>query len=77
MPKIVDHEHRRQQLVEAAWRVINRVGIDNMTIREIAIEVRLLHRLPRPLLRLEGRHPALGAGACRQRDPRTPAADPS
>lgn len=38
MPKIVDHEHRRQQLVEAAWRVINRVGIDNMTIREIAIE---------------------------------------
>ena len=38
MPKIVDHEHRRQQLVEAAWRVINRVGIDNMTIREIAVE---------------------------------------
>ncbi|CAN5429478.1 TetR/AcrR family transcriptional regulator [soil metagenome] len=38
VPKIVDHEHRRQQLVEAAWRVINRVGIDNMTIREIATE---------------------------------------
>ncbi len=38
LPKIVDHECRRQELVEAAWRVITRVGIDNVTIREIAIE---------------------------------------
>jgi AcrR family transcriptional regulator len=38
VPKIVDHERRRQELVEAAWRVISRVGIDNVTIREIAIE---------------------------------------
>ncbi len=38
MPKIVDHEVRRQELVEAAWRVINRVGIDATTIREIAAE---------------------------------------
>ena len=38
LPKIVDHECRRQELVEAAWRVITRVGIDNVTIREIATE---------------------------------------
>ncbi len=38
MPKIVDHEHRRQELVEAVWRVIGRVGIDGVTIREIAVE---------------------------------------
>lgn len=38
MPKVVDHEERRQQLVEAAWRVINRVGLERTTIREIAAE---------------------------------------
>jgi AcrR family transcriptional regulator len=38
LPKIVDHECRQQELVEAAWRVITRVGIDNVTIREIAVE---------------------------------------
>ena len=38
VPKIVDHEHRRQELVEAVWRVIGRVGIDGVTIREIAVE---------------------------------------
>lgn len=38
MPKIVDHEQRRQQLVEAVWRVINRRGLDNTTVREIALE---------------------------------------
>lgn len=38
MPKIVDHEGRRQELVEAAWRVINRVGLERTTIREIALE---------------------------------------
>ena len=38
LPKIVDHECRRQELVEAAWRVITRAGIDNVTVREIAIE---------------------------------------
>jgi AcrR family transcriptional regulator len=38
VPKIVDRERRRQELVEAAWRVINRVGLENTTIREIATE---------------------------------------
>ena len=38
VPKIVDHERRRQELVEAAWRVINRIGLEHTTIREIATE---------------------------------------
>jgi AcrR family transcriptional regulator len=38
VPKIVDHEERRQQLVEAVWRVINRRGLENTTVREIALE---------------------------------------
>jgi AcrR family transcriptional regulator len=38
VPKIVDHEERRQQLVEAVWRVINRCGLEKTTVREIALE---------------------------------------
>lgn len=38
MPKIVDHEKRRQELVEAAWRVIARLGLDSVTVRDIAEE---------------------------------------
>ena len=38
MPKIVDHDQRRQVLVEAAWRCIARDGIDNVTVRDIARE---------------------------------------
>ena len=38
MPKIVDHEERRQQLVEAAWRCIDRLGLESVTVREIAKE---------------------------------------
>ncbi len=38
MPKIVNHEERRQVLVEAAWRVIARLGIEHTTTREIARE---------------------------------------
>jgi AcrR family transcriptional regulator len=38
VPKIVDHEQRRQELVEAAWRVINRRGLEGTTVREIAGE---------------------------------------
>lgn len=36
MPKIVDHDSRRLGLVEVAWRVIARDGIDHATMREIA-----------------------------------------
>ena len=38
MPKIVDHDERRQELVEATWRVIARTGIVGVTTREIARE---------------------------------------
>jgi AcrR family transcriptional regulator len=38
MPKKVDHDERREELVLAAWRVIAARGIDEVTIREIARE---------------------------------------
>jgi AcrR family transcriptional regulator len=38
MPKIVDHEQRRQEVLAATWRVIARVGLDATTIRRIADE---------------------------------------
>lgn len=38
MPKIVDHEKRRLELVEATWRIIARRGIEGATMREIATE---------------------------------------
>ncbi|HLI44337.1 MAG TPA: TetR/AcrR family transcriptional regulator [Acidimicrobiales bacterium] len=38
MPKIVDHEDRRRELAEAAWRVIIKYGLDGTTTRLIAKE---------------------------------------
>ncbi|MFH5877447.1 TetR/AcrR family transcriptional regulator [Arthrobacter sp. NA-172] len=38
MPKIVDHEKRRLELVEATWRIIATRGIEGATMREIALE---------------------------------------
>jgi AcrR family transcriptional regulator len=38
VPKIVDHDLRRQELVFATWRVIARTGIIGVTTREIARE---------------------------------------
>jgi AcrR family transcriptional regulator len=38
MPKKVDHDARREELVLAAWRVIAAQGIDEVTIRDIARE---------------------------------------
>jgi AcrR family transcriptional regulator len=38
VPKIVDHEARREELVEATWRVIARDGMIGATMREIARE---------------------------------------
>ena len=40
MPKIVDHERRRRDVVNAAWRVINRIGLENATMRAIAREAK-------------------------------------
>ncbi len=38
MPKIVDHDQRRLELVDATWRIIARHGIEGATMREIALE---------------------------------------
>ncbi len=38
MPKDVDHDERREELIEAVWRVIARDGMERTTIRTIAAE---------------------------------------
>lgn len=38
MPKLVDHDQRRREIVQAAWRLIARGGFEAMTMREIAAE---------------------------------------
>lgn len=36
MPKIVDHDTRRREIVEASWKVIAGEGLDGLTMRKIA-----------------------------------------
>jgi AcrR family transcriptional regulator len=38
VPKIVNHDQRRLELVDATWRIIARHGIEGATMREIATE---------------------------------------
>lgn len=38
MPKIVDHEARRAEIVAALWRVIRRDGISGTSVRTVAAE---------------------------------------
>jgi AcrR family transcriptional regulator len=38
VPKIVDHDERRLELVDATWRIIARHGLEGATMREIATE---------------------------------------
>ena len=38
MPKVVDHNERRERIAEAAWRVIEREGPDGANLRRIARE---------------------------------------
>lgn len=38
MPKIVDHDSRRVELAEAAWRIIRTKGIDEVSVRNVAEE---------------------------------------
>ena len=38
MPKLVDNDQRREEVAEAAWRVIGRDGLEGATLREIARE---------------------------------------
>jgi AcrR family transcriptional regulator len=38
VPKVVDHEERRERIAEAAWRVIEREGPEGANLRRIARE---------------------------------------
>lgn len=38
MPRIVDHEQRREDLAQAVWRVIRRDGVDGASVRKVAQE---------------------------------------
>ncbi len=38
MPKIVDHEKRREEVLQATWRVVTAVGLHEATTRRIAKE---------------------------------------
>jgi AcrR family transcriptional regulator len=38
MPRVVNHKERREEIVEAAWRVIEREGLAGADLREIARE---------------------------------------
>ncbi len=50
MPKVVDWDARRDEVLAATWRVIARHGLAGTTVRKIAREARLLGRCARPLL---------------------------
>lgn len=38
MPKIVDHQERRQKIVEAVFRVLGDRGVDGVSLRDVANE---------------------------------------
>jgi AcrR family transcriptional regulator len=48
VPKIVDHDERRLELVDATWRIIARLGIEGATMREIALEAGFANGALRP-----------------------------
>ena len=41
MPKIVDHDARRLQILDAVWRIVNSIGAEGLSIRSIAAEADL------------------------------------
>lgn len=43
MPKMVDHDERREVIVDATWRLIERGGFERATMREIATEAGFAH----------------------------------
>jgi AcrR family transcriptional regulator len=51
MPKIVDHDSRRQAYVDAMWRVVSREGAGGISVRSVAAEAgvspsNIVHYLP-------------------------------
>lgn len=41
MPKLIDHARRREELAEAAWRVLLRDGVGKVSVRNVAAEAGL------------------------------------
>lgn len=41
MPKVVDHQQRRREIAEAAWRTALRRGLDELTMRTVAAEAQV------------------------------------
>lgn len=41
MPKVIDHDQRRQEIAEAVWRLILRDGISAVSVRDVAAEAGL------------------------------------
>lgn len=48
MPKLVDHDLRREQIVQATWRIIARRGMAGATMRDIAAEAGFANGALRP-----------------------------
>ena len=41
MPKIVDHDERRQLIIDGMWKIVQRDGFDAVSVRSVAAEVGL------------------------------------
>ncbi len=38
MPKVIDHDQRRRDIIDVTWKLIVKGGIEAATMREIAAE---------------------------------------
>lgn len=41
MPKLIDHDERRVEIAEAAWRIVRREGVAAVSVRAVAAETEL------------------------------------
>lgn len=41
MPKIVDHQERKEKIAEAVWRIVRRDGLDGVSVRRVADEMEI------------------------------------
>lgn len=42
VPKLIDHDKRRRQIVDAAWRVVAADGVGALTLRRVATEAKIV-----------------------------------
>jgi AcrR family transcriptional regulator len=45
VPKVVDHEQRRQQIAAAVWRLASTSGLESVSLRQVAAEAGISMRL--------------------------------